>query len=437
VIKLERIVDAKAGEIDALLWSFAYFFCLLCSYYILRPIREEMGVAGGVDNLPWLFTGTFAAMLVAIPLYSAVVARFPRRRIIPIVYRFFSLNLLVFFVLLRLDVSRIHVGRVFFIWISVFNLFVVSIFWSFMADIFKSEQGKRLFGFIAAGGSAGALVGPLLTAKLVKPLGPTNLFLVSIVLLEAGVLCVRQLDRRAAAIARAALAPVSLGGDPPPRPPSPEAEGRVGGGVFGGIKLVVQSGYLLGICVQTLFLTTTATFLYLQQARIVSASSVDPAERTAMFAAIDLTANALTIVVQALLTGRIITRLGLAFSLGLLPVLTGLGFLGLAVAPRVSVLAVFQGGRRAIHYAVERPAREILFTVVGPEAKYKSKSFIDTVVYRGGDAASGWAFAGLTAGLGLGATAMALITVPMAGAWLLVTRYLARKQEALSAREDL
>lgn len=435
MIKLERIVDAKAGEIGALLWSFAYFFCLLCSYYILRPIREEMGVAGGVNNLPWLFTGTFVAMLVAIPLYSAVVARYPRRRIIPIVYRFFSLNLLVFFVLLRLGVAPILVGRVFFIWISVFNLFVVSIFWSFMADIFKSEQGKRLFGFIAAGGSAGALVGPLLTAKLVKPLGATNLFLVSIVLLEAAVLCVGQLDRWAPAIARAASAPVSLGAYRTPEPPLPQAEGRVGGGVFGGIKLVVQSGYLLGICLQTLFLTTTATFLYLQQARIVSASSVDPAERTAMFAAIDLTANALTIVVQALLTGRIITRLGLAFSLGLLPVLTGLGFLGLAVAPLVSVLAVFQGGRRAIHYAVERPAREILFTVVGAEAKYKSKSFIDTVVYRGGDAASGWAFAGLTAGLGLGATAMALITVPMAGAWLLVTRYLARRQEALSAYE--
>jgi AAA family ATP:ADP antiporter len=434
VIRLGRIVDAKAGEIGALLWSFAYFFCLLCSYYILRPIREEMGVAGGVNNLPWLFTGTFVAMLVAIPLYSAVVARYPRRRIIPIVYRFFSLNLLAFFVLLRLDVAPIHVGRVFFIWISVFNLFVVSIFWSFMADIFKSEQGKRLFGFIAAGGSAGALLGPLLTAKLVKPFGATNLFLVSIVLLEAAVLCVGQLDRWAPAIARAA-SPVSLAGDQAPRPPSPGTEGRVGGSVFGGIKLVIQSGYLLGICLQTLFLTTTATFLYLQQARIVSASSVDPAERTAMFAAIDLTANALTIVVQALLTGRIITRLGLAFSLGLLPILTGIGFLGLAVAPLVSVLAVFQGGRRAIHYAVERPAREILFTVVGPEAKYKSKSFIDTVVYRGGDAASGWAFAGLTAGLGLGATAMALITVPMAGVWLLVTRYLARKQEALTTNE--
>lgn len=427
MIKLDRLVNAKAGEIGALLWSFAYFFCLLCGYYILRPIRDEMGVAGGVKNLPWLFTGTFAAMLVAIPIYSAVVARYPRRQIVPIVYRFFSLNLLVFFFLLRFDVARIHVGRVFFIWISVYNLFVVSIFWSFMADIFKSEQGKRLFGFIAAGGSAGALIGPLITTALVKPLGATNLFLVSIVLLEASVLCVYRLNRWAPGAAPAAGSPYRAS------PAEPEA--RVGGGVFEGIKLVFQSGYLIGVCLQTLFLTTTATFLYLEQARIVSASSADPAERTAMFATIDLTANALTIVVQALLTGRIITRLGLAFSLGLLPVLTGVGFLALAVAPVVPVLGLFQGTRRALHYAVERPAREILFTVVGPEEKYKSKSFIDTVVYRGGDWVSSVVHAVLTSGFGLGVAAMAMITVPMTGVWVLVTRYLARKQEALSARD--
>ena len=437
---LERIVDVKREEVRALLWSFAYFFCILCGYYILRPIREEMGLAGGVDKLPWLFTGTFAAMLVAIPLFSAVVARFPRRRVIPIVYRFFSLNLLIFFALLELDVSRVHVGRAFFIWISVFNLFVVSVFWSFMADIFKSEQSKRLFGFIAAGGSAGALVGPLITATLVGPLGATNLFLVAVVLLEASVSCVSRLDRWA--METAARAPSPGGGQSPAAPAqagtgerSFEGRDRIGGSVLRGIKLVARSPYLVGICLQTLFLTTTATFLYLEQARIVAASVADSRGRTAIFANMDFTVNAVALVLEVLFTGRIMTRLGLGFSLGVLPAMTAAGFVGLAAAPVLGLLAVFQGVRRALHYAIERPAREVLFTVVGREEKYLSKSFIDTVVYRGGDAASSWVYTSL-AMIGFGAAGIAAVTVPITGAWLLVTQYLTRKQEAMSAEPD-
>ncbi|WP_437315276.1 NTP/NDP exchange transporter [Sorangium sp. So ce385] len=413
---LRRVCDVREGEVSALLWSFAYFFCVLCSYYILRPVREEMGISGGMDKLPWLFTAVFAAMLAAVPAFSALVARLPRRRFIPIVYRFFASNLLVFFGLLALDAPRATVGKVFYVWLSVFNLFVVSVFWGFMADVWRSEQGKRLFGFIAAGGSAGALVGSLVTAAQARQIGTANLLLLSAALLELAVLCVTRLNRLAGGLA---------GGAAPPE--ASAAEERIGGGAFRGVTLVLGSPYLLGICAQTLFLSITATVLYFEQARIVSAESMDPARRTAMFASIDLTVNVVTIVVQVLVTGRLMTRVGLGVALAVVPVVTGVGFLALAARPTLSMIAGVQGLRRAIHYAVDRPAREILFTVVAREEKYKAKSFIDTVAFRGGDAASAWALSGLSA-LGVKAAGLSLLMVPVAGGWVLLSRYLARRQ---------
>ncbi|WP_437333593.1 NTP/NDP exchange transporter [Sorangium sp. So ce394] len=413
---LRRVCDVKEGEVSALLWSFAYFFCVLCSYYILRPVREEMGISGGMDKLPWLFTAVFAAMLAAVPAFSALVARLPRRRFIPIVYRFFASNLLVFFGLLALGAPRVEVGKVFYVWLSVFNLFVVSVFWQFMADVWRSEQGKRLFGVIAAGGSAGALVGSLVTAAQARQIGTANLLLLSAALLELAVLCVTRLNRLAGGLA---------GGAAPPE--ASAAEERIGGGAFRGVTLVLGSPYLLGICAQTLFLSITATVLYFEQARIVSAESMDPARRTAMFASIDLTVNVITIVVQVLVTGRLMTRVGLGVALAVVPVVTGVGFLALAARPTLSMIAGLQGLRRAIHYAVDRPAREILFTVVAREEKYKAKSFIDTVAFRGGDAASAWALSGLSA-LGVKAAGLSLLMVPVAGGWVLLSRYLARRQ---------
>ncbi|WP_437607062.1 MFS transporter [Sorangium sp. So ce834] len=413
---LRRVCDVKEGEVSALLWSFAYFFCVLCSYYILRPVREEMGISGGMDKLPWLFTAVFATMLAAVPAFSALVARLPRRRFIPIVYRFFASNLLVFFGLLALGAPRVPVGKVFYVWLSVFNLFVVSVFWGFMADVWRSEQGKRLFGVIAAGGSAGALVGSLVTAAQARQIGTANLLLLSAALLELAVLCVTRLNRLAGRLAGAAAPPEASA-----------AEERIGGGALRGVTLVLGSPYLLGICAQTLFLSITATVLYFEQARIVAAESMDPARRTAMFASIDLTVNVITIVVQVLVTGRLMTRVGLGVALAVVPVVTGVGFLALAARPTLSMIAGFQGLRRAIHYAVDRPAREILFTVVAREEKYKAKSFIDTVAFRGGDAASAWALSGLSA-LGVKAAGLSLLMVPVAGGWVLLSRYLARRQ---------
>jgi AAA family ATP:ADP antiporter len=467
---LERAVNVRDEEVRALLWSFAYFFCLLTGYYILRPLREEMGVASGVENLQWLFTGTFVAMLLAVPAFGAVVARFPRRRFVPLVYRFFIVNLLIFFALLHFDLGRIHVARAFFIWVSLFNLFVVSVFWSFMADIFRTEQARRLFGFVAAGGSLGALLGPTLTASLAVPLGPVALLLVSAAFLEVAVQCIHRLLRAtdgwcgpgpratghmeshppiltlpsngAGQYAAVLPAAPSLstgegwgGGEPAPLTTASEGHGQdaIGGGVLAGITQLARSPYLLGICLYILLFTTTSTFLYFQQAKIVAAAFDDPGERTRLFAVIDLLVALLTLAIQCFATGRLMPWLGVGVTLAFLPLFTMLGFLILSLAPTLAVLVAFQALRRATNYAVSRPAREVLFTVVPREQKYKAKNVIDTVVYRGGDMASGWAYTGLASGLGLGLPAIALLAVPLAGLWLALGLRLGRAQERRAA----
>ncbi|MBT3821791.1 MAG: MFS transporter, partial [Nitrospinaceae bacterium] len=369
---LIKSVNVREDEVRALLLSFAYFFCLLCGYYILRPLREEMGVAGGVRNLPWLFTGTFLVMLAAIPAFGSAVARFPRRNLVPFIYRFFIVNILLFYLLFSLGAGRVYLARAFFIWVSVYNLFVVSVFWSFMADIFESTQGKRLFGFIAAGGTVGALLGPAITTFLAVPLGPINLLPISALFLELAVQCIRRL-LQSPGVKNSAAAPV---------------ENAIGGGVFAGAIGVFRSPYLLGICVYILLFTTTSTFVYFQQAHIVSAAFDSPAERTRVFALINLIVGLLTLGVQWFVTGRFMARFGVGRSAAFLPLVVAAGFLALAVSPVLAVLIAFQSIRRASNFAISKPAREVLFTVVGREEKYKSKNFIDTVVYRGGDAVS-------------------------------------------------
>ncbi len=418
--RLERAVGIRAGEGPPALWSFAYFFCLLCSYYILRPVRDEMGIAGGVERLPWLFTGTFVAMAGAVPVFGALAARFPRRTLLPVVYGFFIANILGLFALLRSGLAPGWAPGAFFVWLSVFNLFVVSVFWSFMADLWSEEQARRVFGFIAAGGSAGALVGPSLTTAIVGVVGPVNLLPVAAAVLAAALLCIARLRRRAAG--PAATGPASHAERPGEEP--------LGGGVLAGVTLVLRSRYLLGVCLLIGLSTTLATFAYFQQAHIVGASVDDPARRTAVFALVDLAVNTLTIGTQLVLTGRLVAGLGLPRTLALLPAVTLLGFAALGVAPVLGVLVAFQVVRRAAQYGVARPAREMLFTVVTREEKYKAKNVIDTVVYRGGDAVSGWAFAGLAA-LGLGLTGIALVALPLAAAWIAIALFLGRRHERL------
>jgi AAA family ATP:ADP antiporter len=426
---LERLVKVREEEVRALLWSFAYFFFLLTSYYILRPLRDEMGVRSGVENLQWLFSGTFFAMLAAAPIFGAVVSRFPRRLFIPWVYRVFVIIILIFFALLTLGWAEVAVARAFFIWVSIFNLFVVTVFWGFMADLFTNAQGKRLFGFIAAGGSAGALLGPSLTAALAVPLGPVNLLLISAVALELAVWCVKGLLRNppagAGASAEAAAAAAAQ---------AERNDAVIGGGFLDGLIEIARSRYLALIFLHIVLLSTTATFLYFHQAVIVAAATQDSGERTQIFAFIDLAASFMTIAVQLLLTGRLILRFGVGAALTFLPAVTLVGFLVLAFAPVLAVIVVFQAIKRAAEFAISNPAREILFTVVSREQKYKSKSFLDTAVLRGADMVSGWGYAGLR-GAGLDLTGIAYATIPIAVLWMAVTLGLGKRQETL-ADED-
>ena len=423
-LQLQRLVDIEPGEQKAMLWALFYFFVLLCSYYILRPMRDEMGVAGGVENLQWLFTGTFIAMLVMVPLFGWITSRYSRATFLPMVYGFFIINLLIFYLLFSSDVADVWVARIFFIWVSVFNLFVVSVFWSFMTDIFSNRQARRLFGFIAAGGTAGALVGPALTAALVKPLGPENLMLVSAVLLGCAMFCIRQLIGLRSAHDDTNSTTITSTSNP------------LGGSVLAGIRLVFQSPYLLGIALLMLLFTTLATFLYFQQAQIIRDAFTDPNERTAVFASIDFAVNLLTVLIQLFFTGRLVRWLGLPWTLALVPLLLALGFMALAVAPVLTVLAVVQIIRRAGNYAIMRPSREMLYVVLGREEKYKAKNFIDTTVYRGGDAISAWIYTGLRS-LGLGLSGIAWIAVPLAGLWALLAYRLGHEQTGIAQRQSL
>ncbi|WP_043400076.1 NTP/NDP exchange transporter [Archangium violaceum] len=406
---LKRFVNVKDEEVGSVLLSFVYFFTLMCGYAILKPLRDEMATAGGVKNVAWVFTATFMVMLVAVPAFSALVARWPRQRVIPLVYRFFLLNLLGFFVVLTLGVAREQVARVFFVWVSVYNLFVVSIFWSFMADLFESEQGRRLFGFIAGGGTVGMLVGPFLVKHLAEPLGATHLMLITAVMLEVSAQCVRRLSHRAVIV----------------RPREAAAEAPVGGGIFDGIRLLFSSPLLLGLGLQILLYAATSTFLYNQQAHIVASVASGTDARTAAFANIDFWVQALTLVLQMVVAGRLMSRFGLGLVLAVAPLVTILGSLWLAVFPTMLVLIAFKSLRGATHYSLERPAREVLFTGVDREAKYKTKGFIDTVVYRGSDSVSSWLYTGLDK-LGMSTSALSLATIPLAGLWLAVSLWLAR-----------
>jgi len=424
-----HMMGIAPGEGGVLFWSFTYFFSLLCSYYIVRPMRDEMGIAGGVENLQWMFTGTFIIMLAAVPLFGWVARRFPIRRFLPYVYYFFIADLLLFFIAFKSGIPSAYVARAFFIWASVFNLFIVSVFWSFMTDSFTDGQAKRLFGIIAAGGTAGALAGPALTAMLVMPLGPGNLLLISAAFLSVAVACIHRIIAWRQSPAAGVLQDSGSG----PVGANSAANQAIGGSIFAGIRLVFGSSYLLGICVLMLLFSTLATFLYFEQAQIIRDSFEVPSDRTAVFAAMDFAVNALTLTVQILLTSRIIRKFGLSWALALIPILLGCGFLLLGWMPALGILVVVQVLRRAGNYALMRPAREMLYVVLSKEEKYKAKNFIDTVVYRGGDAVSAWVYSGMSA-LGLGMAGIAFAAVPLAGVWALISFKLGRRQVQMAAR---
>jgi AAA family ATP:ADP antiporter len=416
---LRPVIDMKPGEGRALAWSWLYFFSILSAYYVIRPIRDEIGAAGGIENLPWLFTGTLIGMLIVNPPYAALVAWLPPIRFISWTYRFFMANLVIFLILLETTAGSANawVGRAFYIWGAIFNLFVVSVFWGFLADVFNSEQSRRLFGFIAAGGTIGGIVGSSLTSALAQHLGPSRLLLVSAMLLEVAVFSVRHLAK----ISRSLRERSGAHGD----------DAAVGGGVLSGFEHALRSPYLLNITFYMLLFTILSTFLYFQQADIAKKAFSDRAARTVFFANIDLAVNVLTLFIQLLLTGRIIHRLGVALTLTLLPALSAVGFVVVGLAPTLWPIVTFQVLRRAGNFGVARPTRETCFTVLPREDKYKAKSFIDTFVYRAGDQLGAWTYGGLAL-LGLGLAGISLAAVPISIVWLVNGLWLGRRNEVLA-----
>jgi len=393
---------AIADERRAVAWAAAYHFLLYAAYYTIKPLRDAMGLRGNVKTLPWLFAGTLAATALVTPLFAALVERLPRRRFVPLVYHFFAANLIAFYFVLGGEAST-TAARVFFVWTSVFNLFAVSVFWAFMADRFDAAGAARRFGQIAFGGTLGAMAGAALTAAVVERVGAANLMLVAALLLEAAVLCFYR-------VARGHIPAVR---DVPHRPAWTFA------------AALVRSPYLLAIAGYMLLYTVTSTFAYLEQARLAQAAVHGDAARTALFARMELYVNVASLVLQVTATALLLRRTGVTVTLAILPVVTLIGFAALAVHPSLGLIIAFQVARRTSDYFAARPARELCYVVVGREEKYAAKSFIDTFVYRGGDALGAGAF-------GLVGAVAPVAALPLCAAWIGVALYLGRRQRAIA-----
>ncbi|MCX2887832.1 MULTISPECIES: MFS transporter [Pseudomonas] len=375
--RLEHGLNIQPGEGAAVVAGLLLFYLLFTGYFMLRPVRETMGVAGGVENLQWLFSGTFIATLACLPLFGWLASRVQRRYILPWTYGFFASNLLLFAGLFSREADDLWTARAFYIWLSVFNLLTISLAWSVLADLFSTAQGKRLFGLLAAGASLGGLSGPILGTLLVAPLGHAGLLLLAAAFLLGSIGAALFLQRWRA---RQPLPEQALRPDSRP----------LGGNPFAGATAVARSPYLLGIGLFVVLLASVSTFLYFEQARIVSETFTDRTRQTQVFGLIDSVVQALAILTQVFLTGRLARRLGVGVLLVAVPLVMTAGFLWLALAPVFAVFVVVMVVRRAGEYALVRPGREMLFTVLPTEDKYKAKNFIDTVVYRGADALSGW-----------------------------------------------
>lgn len=429
---LKLIVPVRDNEIRAVVLSTLFFFLLFAGYYPLRALRETMGVESGVSTIPLLWTSTLVVMLLLNPIFAWIVSRYPRRVFIPYVYRFFLVNLIIFFALNKLLPQEFHVnlGRTFYVWLSVFNLFVVSVAWGFIDDIFSSEQGKRLFGFVASGASIGGLVGSAFTVYLATKIDPINLMILSIVMIEASARCVRPMDRvakRVRGAERSAADEREAQDDAPIR-----------GTMWDGMRRVASSRYLLSICLFMFFLSLMGTFLYMVQADIAANYFADRSSRVVFFARINLFVNGIAALIQIFVTARFMKAFGVGVTLGLLPIIAVVVFAGLGIALLTAqigfvfwVFIIAQVGRRAGNYALARPSREVLYTVVPRQDKYKSKTFIDTFITRASDQVNVWGFRFLTA-MGLSVAAIMFIAVPLAAGWFVLALALGARQNRLA-----
>jgi len=406
-----------------LLASFATLLCTFSSYTMLRPVRDALGITSGLETIPYLFWAVFVCMLLLQPVYGWLTSRFPRSLFLPWIYLFFAANLVLFWVWFRVATDHTWIARSYYVWVSVFNLFVLAAFWGLMADVFSREQAGRLFGFIWAGASSGGVIGPFIDKKLAVPLGAINLLLISAGLLLVALVFMRQ-----------AIRWQRDGGARPPQalPAASDARatadtrGGVGGGVLAAFGQVFRSPYLLGIAAFVLLMTWVNTFLYLEQQAFVAKAFTSADQRTRFFASIDLYVQIASLAMQFLLFGRLYRWFGMRALLASVPLLMTAGYALYAVAPAFMVLVVVYAVRRVADYAITRPCRDSLFTVVSREEKYQAKSLIDTFAYRGGDATSGSLHKLLVEGLGAGHAAVGWIGAVIAAVWTVLALALGR-----------
>jgi AAA family ATP:ADP antiporter len=394
---LERLVRVEHGEWPRLAIAFFYFFFLLGGYFMLRPLRGAVA-ASNSDILHWLYTGTFLAMLAIVPLFGFLVSRFRRGQFIPGIYLFFISHLVLFAIGFEGDATPLWMQRAFYIWLSVFNLFVVSVFWSFMADIFRPGQAQRLFGFIMAGGSMGAIIAPSITKGIVPEHGATGVMLMASVLLMVATFLAVLLGRYTRK--QREDIPTDV----------------IGGSVWEGAVQVFRSEYLLYACLLMLLHNLTSTFLFNGLAVLVSEHITGFEERTTFFSHVDQFVQVLAFLFQFFITSRLVSHLGMSKTLVLIPTLLAGGFVILGSSMGLVLFAAVQVAQRSLNYGVLGPAKEMLFTVVDRETRYKSKNFIDTAVYRGSDVTASWIFKGLTSA-GLSLSHIAWIYVPIMGIW--------------------
>jgi AAA family ATP:ADP antiporter len=423
LLKFTSVIEPH--EVKAVVLSFAYFFFLLGSYYILRPVRDAMGtVYGDGDDLEILYSFTFFATFLCAPIYGAFASRMKLATFLPWVYGFFVVNIVIFYVLFETVAEDKLIAGIFFVWVSVFNMFITSVFWSFMADLFSRTEAKRLFGFIAAGGSVGAVVGPAITALLVTIVGTNTLLLISAAGFMVVIVIIRALEAEKTKL-------LTAGADVQ----KTTLDRKLAGNPFDGFTLLFKSPYLLAIGAFILMLTWVSTILYFQQNDLVRAAFESREARTQAFATVDTIVNVAALLIQLFGTGRLVKRFGVTSALVLVPAVMAVAFVAIAASPVVFVLLSVQVVRRVSEYAVARPGREMLFTVVDQESKYKAKNVIDTVIYRFGDFSAAWVTAGLT-GLGLTVGGTAIFGVAVALVWGAVALSLGRRYEMVQGNQS-
>ena len=424
-----KLIGVEKHEYAAVGWSFAYFFCVLSAYYIIRPIREAMGVGSGPNTLPWLFFATFVTTLIATPIFGWVASRYTRRQFLPWVYLFFISNIIIFWIVfsnaVNTESDHIWLGRIFFVWISIFNLFVVSVFWSFMAEIYTREQGRRLFGFITSGGSIGAFLGGVATSFLAVRIGFQNVFPIAAIMLLLAIFCIKQLRKQSTQDSEE----TSIDATAKDRP--------LGGNPFAGITHVFSSKFFSAIVVKSIIASLLGTALYMFTARLVEVSIPDTNEQTQFFSNINNWTNLLAMIGQMLVVKQVVQRFGVGVSMTLLPIASVAGFVLLAVEPTLAVVALVTVLRRALGFGFSKPTTDMLYSVVTPEEKYKTKNFIDTAVYRAGDVIGILGIRGLFA-LGMGIPGISVVMLPFAALWGSVSLWLGRdyRRRAKQLRES-